>query len=77
MPSNQNWLKSKNGPATYMKYFKISVSEDPVLSETCTSKMVYPQKDRNGIRPQWKKTMRIKTTVYSKTARPILVIRLH
>jgi hypothetical protein len=29
---------------------------------------VYPQKDRNGKRPQWKKAMGIKTTVYSKTA---------
>ena len=32
------------------------------------AKMVYPQKDRNGKRPQWKKSMGIKTTVYSKTA---------
>ena len=30
--------------------------------------LVYPQKDHNGKRPQWKKSMRIKTTVYSKTA---------
>ena len=29
---------------------------------------VYPQKDHNGKRPQWKKSMGIKTTVYSKTA---------
>ena len=36
-----------------------------------------PQKDRNGKRPQWKKSMGIKTTVYSKTAWTILVIRPH
>ena len=38
---------------------------------------VYPQKDHNGKRPQWKKSMGIKTTVYSKTAWTILVIRPH
>ena len=38
---------------------------------------VYPQKDRNGKRPQWKKSMGIKTTVHSKTAWTILVIRPH
>ena len=40
-------------------------------------KTVYPQKDHNGKRPQWKKSMGIKTTVYSKTAWTILVIRPH
>ena len=38
---------------------------------------MYPQKDCNGKRPQWKKSMGIKTTVYSKTAWTILVIRPH
>ena len=40
---NRDAFKSKlakNGPATYMKNFKISVCKDPVLSETCTSKIV-------------------------------------
>ena len=39
-----------------------------ILESSNSSSMVYPQKDRNGKRPQWKKSMGIKTTVHSKTA---------
>ena len=39
-----------------------------ILESSNSSSMVYPQKDRNGKRPLWKKSMGIKTTVHSKTA---------
>ena len=59
-------------PALSLSFFILSVIDLYVYHDVHTYDayiyIIYLEKDRNGKRLQWKKSMRINSTVYSKTA---------